>query len=397
MAKRRMNHDGSVFQWREGKWRAQITVEGQRLSFNGKSQKECLDWIRKTQTQVERGLTYEGSKISLKDFLTEWLVSKRGSIRKKTHDHYKRDIEIRIIPGLGNLKVSELKPVHVQRLLDNELIDGLGIRSVRHLYGTIRQALNHAARLGIISINPALAAQPPKQPRREFRILDESQIQILLNVAREYQPDIYALYFLALNTGMRQSELLGLKWIDLEWEAKSLYVHRQVQFEKGRGVILRGLKTKASKRVIKLGDQTLQILRDHKVSQADQSFANREKWIENDMIFPTFLGTLSYSSVLQKKFVRLLDKADLPKIRFHDLRHTAASLMLKHSIPVIVVSRRLGHSRPSITLDVYGHLIPGMQDEAARLMDEVMTPILVSIAPKLHQKQEPSKKEGSEL
>jgi integrase len=398
MAKRRLNYEGSIYKRKNGKYRAQITLQGNRLSFTGNTQQDCISWIRKMQFQVERGLTYEGSKIRLSDFLKDWLVSKESSVILKTLNHYRRDVNLQIIPNLGAVKVSELKAIQIQRLYDQKQREGMGNRSVRHLHSTLRQALNHAVRLGLISTNPALLTTPPKKQEKEIVVLDESQIQNLLLAAMEYQPDIYALYYLAINTGMRQSELLGLQWSDVDWQSKSISVQRQVQFAKGRGVVLRGLKTKSSRRIIQLGDQMLRILKDHRIYQADRSFLIGDKWKEHDMIFPTSLGTPSYSSNLQKKFRRLLIWSKMKHIRFHDLRHTAATLMLKHKIPVIVVSRRLGHAQPSITLDIYGHLLPGMQEEAAQLMDEIMIPIALEIAPKLPQKpikKEPLDKRGS--
>jgi len=397
MVKRRMNHEGSVYEWRRGKWRAQISVDGHRLSYNGKSQKECLDWLGKMKLQVEMGLTYEGAKILLADFLEDWLVSKKASIRRKTFEHYARDVNTHIVPRLGKVRVAELKPRQIQRLYDEKLAHGMGVRSVVHLHAVIRQALNHAIKLGLIPRNPATMTNPPKLRPKEMKVLNEGQVQTFLLAAAELQPDIHALYHMAINTGMRQSELLGLKWTDLDAFAKTLAVRRQVQFRKGRGVVLSGLKTEASNRTLKLGDGTLSLLRNHQIEQANYSLERKGDWEEYNMMFPTSLGTPYYSSVLQKRFNGLVKKSGLESIRFHDLRHTAASLMLKHGIPVIVVSRRLGHARPSITLDVYGHLVPGMQEKAADVMDEIMTPVALQTAPKLPQKQEPPNLEGSKF
>jgi len=391
MVKRRMNHEGSVYEWKRGKWRAQISVDGHRLSYNGKSQRECLDWLGKMKLQVEMGLTYEGAKILLEDFLEDWLISKKASIRTKTLDHYARDVNIHIVPRLGRVRVAELKPRQIQRLYDEKLAQGMGVRSVVHLHSVLRQALNHAIKLGLIPRNPATMTTPPKSRPKEMNVLNEGQVQTFLLAADEYQSDIHALYHLAINTGMRQSELLGLKWTDLDTFAKTLAVRRQVQFKKGRGVVLTGLKTEASNRTLKLGEGTLSLLKKHQIEQANFSFERKDEWEENNLIFPTSAGTPYYSSVLQKRFNRLVKKSGLASFRFHDLRHTAASLMLNHGIPVIVVSRRLGHARPSITLDVYGHLVHGMQEKAAEVMDEIMTPVSLQTAPKLPQKHESPK------
>ncbi len=290
---------------------------------------------------------------------------------------------------LGRIRVSELKAHHVQGLYDRKVADGVGIRTVTHIHSTLRHALNHALRLGILPANPTLATNPPKAKKRSLKILDENQVQRLLIGAMASQPNLYALYFLAVTTGLRQGELLGLKWGDVDWDSKSLYVRRQIQAERGKGLQFKPLKTRSSERLLQLGEETLRVLIEHQHKQANYSTQPGQTWNENDLLFPSGIGNPMYASKLQVSFKKLIKEAGLPNIRFHDLRHTAASLMLKHGISVMVVSRRLGHSQPSLTLDVYGHLIPGMQEDTARIIDQVVNPKMLQIAPKLHQENEP--------
>jgi len=165
---------------------------------------------------------------------------------------------------------------------------------------------------------------------------------------------------------------------DIDWERKTLQVQRQALRHKGGGYEFTKPKSKSGIRTIILGDKMLEILREHKTDQWERRKRAGENWVELDLIFPSRIGTPVVSSNLRRSFRKLLAESGLPKIRFHDLRHTAASLMLNYGIPVIIVSRRLGHAKPSITLDVYGHLIPSKQEEAAALMDELLTPIDVS-------------------
>jgi integrase len=194
-----------------------------------------------------------------------------------------------------------------------------------------------------------------------------------------------ALYHLALTTGMRQGELLGLKWTDLQLHSGALLVQCQVQDIRGQGTIFQEPKTRAGRRTIKLGEGTLQALRLHYERQQLLKVVAGSRWKENDLIFPSKVGTPRDPSNLCLDFNRVLEKAGLPKIRFHDLRHTAASLMLNHGVPVIVASTRLGHSKPSITLDIYGHLYQEMQDEVARKMDELVSPVPVEFQAVVHQ------------
>jgi len=189
-----------------------------------------------------------------------------------------------------------------------------------------------------------------------------------------------ALYHLAVKTGMRHGELFGLKWSDLQWHNGTLLVQRQVQKIPRKGWSFLTPKPKAGRRAIKVGDATLQILRLHRERQEIEKTFTGEQWKEYGLIFTSKVGTPGDPSNLRLDFNRLIGAAGLPKIRFHDLRHTAASLMLNHGVPVIVVSKRLGHSLPSTTLDVYGHLYHELQNDAARIMDELVTPVPVALS-----------------
>ena len=207
--------------------------------------------------------------------------------------------------------------------------------------------------------------------------MDESQVVQYLVAAHGSHYE--ALYYLAINTGMREGELFGVKWSDLHWNGGVLYVQRQVQSVPGKGKIFVEPKTRAGRRAIKLGEGVLQKLRIHKDLQEQQRIFAGSRWTEFDLMFPTGVGTPDDPGNLRKDFLRTLERAGLPMIRFHDLRHTAASIMLNRGVPAIVVSKSLGHAKPSTTLDIYGHLYLESQDEPARIMDEILTPILVTI------------------
>ncbi len=215
----------------------------------------------------------------------------------------------------------------------------------------------------------------------EMSILNESEASSLLLTVRGTRYE--ALYQLALATGMRQSEILGLKWSDVDWKQKTISVLRQLERNpKSQDKYFSRVKTDAGRRKIKLGDQTVEILRTHLNSQMEiRKTMPKGRWEENDLIFSSSVGTPMSQRNLFRDFKEILKKAGLHEIRFHDLRHTAASLMLNHGVPAIVVSKRLGHSKVSITLDIYGHLIQEMQDGAATMIDELITPIEITDVP----------------
>ena len=212
-----------------------------------------------------------------------------------------------------------------------------------------------------------------------MRFLDENQVQQFMIVAKAQNDRFFTLYYLAISTGMRQGELLGLKWADLDWEKGELTVCRQLTKKKGGGFELTSPKTKAGIRQISLGSNALDILREHRKAQQLERQAAGVHWQDQGLVFTSSIGTPIDRSNMRLFFKALLKDAGLPDIRFHDLRHTAASLMLNNGIPLMIVSRRLGHAQPSITLDVYGHLIPAKQQEAASLMDDILTPISIQI------------------
>jgi integrase len=242
----------------------------------------------------------------------------------------------------------------------------------------------------MITRNPASLAIRPKAPPKEMNFLDDNQVQTLLISLIEHRWE--ALFHLAVVSGMRQMEILGLKWSDLEWNNEIIKVDRQLsRKQNGEDVQFAPLKTKFSKRQVDLGERTIQMFRKHLARQQALRENAGDKWIENDLIFTNNIGGPIYYRNLLRDFKIILKRASLPKIRFHDLRHTAASLMLNNGVTPLVASRRLGHARPSITMDIYGHLIPTKQAETAELMDELVTPIelpeIKSSYPRLPTKQ----------
>ncbi len=389
MAKRRSNKEGSIYKRPDGSWRAQVSVGGRRLSYSAKTQRECQAWIKETVQKVDAGHSFKGDEKPLAEFLSGWLVSIKSSRQSTTWNLYERIIRDHIVPVLGEIRLGNLRPEQVQSLYDRKIEKGVGLRTVQQTHEVLRCALKQAVKLGMLGRNPVDAATPPKRTHKEMRFYDDAQAQGLMIAAMATEDRHLALYQLAITTGMRQGELLGLKWNDLDWERRSLQVHRQLRKVVGGGYELAAPKTRAGKRTITLGEATVEKLREHLQRQYQERQVAGDRWKDWELIFPSTIGTPMDSVALRKSFKSLIKQAGLLEIRFHDLRHTAASLMLNYGVPVIVVSRRLGHSKPSITLDVYGHLIPGMQEKAATIMDEILTPLEMSgctiIAPEMNE------------
>ena len=395
MAKKRGNNEGTIYQRSNGTYRAQISLNGKRLSFTGETHKACLKWIRKMSTQIDEGMTYEGAKTTLEKFFREWLVMKSTTVRLSTERQYKQIGRDYILPELGSIELLKLKPDQIQTLYNKHIKSGASPRTVELFHAVLRGCLNHAVKLGLISRNPTKAVVPPKPKPKEKLILDENQIQALLIAAKEAQPAYLPLYQLAITTGMRLGELLGITWDDLDWDKHTLTVNRQLKRIRREGLRLTPPKTKAGRRTLKIGRTTRSLLKEHQKAQFESTVPRDPAWTDKALVFAEEDGSPIGPRKMQKAFKRALAAAGLPDIRFHDLRHTAATHMLANGVDVLTVSRRLGHTKASTTLDIYGHAVPGLQEKAATIMNEITTPValpdalssskLHRVAPGLHQ------------
>lgn len=371
MAKRRGNHEGSISERPNGRWLAQIRLNGNRISKIFETQKECRSWIKQMQAQIDSGLSWDATKLTLGEYLKRWLKDIEGSVRPKTHFQYTGVVKNHLNPKLGKIKLGDLTTNQVQLLYNSLRDESHSRRNVQLIHSVLHRALKVAAKQGLIGRNPVSGVALPKITTKEMSVLDDNQARQLMITAAGNRYE--ALLHLAITTGMRMGELLGLRWLDLDWASGTLKVQRQVQRHRGKGFVFQEPKTKAGRRVIELGPNTIRLLAGHHTRQELES--NTPSWEENGLMFPSSKGTPADQRNVNRFFKDLLKQAGLPEIRFHDLRHTAATLMLLNGIPVMIVSRRLGHSKPSVTLDIYGHYLPGMQKEAAALMDELVTPV----------------------
>lgn len=377
MTKKRGNNEGSVFRLPSGRWCGQVSHEGHRQSKSFVTQRECIDWVRKNLNQINDGMSYSSTQLTFSEYLDGWLINKKATRRYSTWIHYDWLVRGFILPVLGNIKLKDLRANHIQDLYNHLLKTGTGIHTIRKIHAVLNCAMNQAVKQDVIMRNPVSQVDPPPKPHREMTILTESQVSLLLVAAKGHR--LEALFHLTITTGLRESEVLALKWPDVDWVKRTLKVERQLERPHGEGVQFSPPKTAFGKRSIKLGNKSVDVLRRHDERQQAERIAAGGDWKDFDLIFPSRVGTPIHQRDLQRTFKILLKRAGLPPVRFHDLRHCSASLLLNSGVPVIIVSRRLGHARASITSDVYGHLIPSMQDEAAQLIDNLVTPTPVMI------------------
>lgn len=377
MVRKRGQNEGTIYQCKDGSWCTQVTIEGRRITKYAKTKRECREWKKVTLEQIENGFSFAGAQVTLSEYMIEWLRSNRTSLRPKTWSQYEQVSRVHIVPLLGHIKLKDLRPDNIQSLYNAKIEEGKSGSTIRIIHAVLHRAFTQAMNWGLIGRNPTDAVTKPKLKRKEMRVLDDNQARSLLSVVEGTRYD--GLYHLALSTGLRQGEILGLRWSDLDWVTGQLEIQRQLQRVTGQGLIFTDTKSKSGRRVVVLGHALLNKLHVHYELQHEERMLAGDYWEENDLIFPSRIGTPMEPRNLLRHFKDVLEKADLPDIRFHDLRHSAATLMLRQGTHPKVVQERLGHSTISLTLDTYSHVVPSMQRETAEKLDEILTPVAVRL------------------
>jgi integrase len=370
--KRRGHGEGSICQRKDGLWVARITLpRGKRKPFYGKTRREAADKLKEAQKALDEGLSLDGDKQTVAQFLEKWLAaSVKPSVKVRTYENYESIVRVRVVPHLGRKQLSKLTSLDVQALYSTLSESGLSNRSVQHTHRVLHLALKQAVKWNMILRNPCDGATAPRPARTEMKVLTPEQARTFLHQTAEHP--CHALYVLAITTGMRAGELLGLKWEDIDLEAGKLTIRRALQQQNSSGLVFVTPKTKGSRRTIYLGQLAIAALRIHRDRQTFQRRKAGDAWKELDLVFPTHLGGPMDPSWSRQVFYAALKAAGIPRVRFHDLRHTAATLALKQGMHPKVVSDMLGHGTVGLTLDTYSHLLPGMHQEVATAMDAIL-------------------------
>jgi integrase len=372
---KRGNGEGSITRRKNGSWCAQYTVytaEGRkRKTLYGKTRQEVAAKLAKALSDREGGLVFDAENQTVSEYLERWLSdSVKGSVRPKTFDSYEWLVRKHIAPALGRVKLKTLTSAHIQGFYRSKLEAGLSPRTVQYLHVVLHRALKQALRWGLVPRNVSEAVDPPKVRREEIRPLSSDQARRLLEAASGDRFE--ALYALAIHCGLRQGELLGLRWEDVDLEAGTLHVRRTLNLAKD-GPKFTAPKTAKSRRQIRLTAGAVAALRRHHDRQFEESTRLTGLWQDYGLVFATTIGApINPRNLTSRSFKPLLKRAGLPDIRFHDLRHTCATLLLKRSVHPKLVQELLGHATIAVTLDTYSHLVPGMGDQAANAMESVL-------------------------
>jgi integrase len=310
-------------------------------------------------------------KARLDHYLEQYLIRIEPTLHPNTFRDYAHVVQNHIIPHIGMIKLKDLASDHIQMFYAFKLENGTTPTRVRFIHTILNRALNLAVKWDYIKRNPAMFVTKPKKPRKEMKTYSVGEVRSFLNVVKGSQ--LEALFYIAVTAGLRQGEILGLLWSDLEWDTGNLRIQRQLQRVRNEGLKFTEPKSASGRRLIVLGPTTLERLQEHKDRQDNERQGFAEEWQAFDLIFTKPNGSPIDPRGLLRNFKSIIKNAGLPDIRFHDLRHTAATMMLQCGVHPKIVQERLGHSTISITLDTYSHILPVMQIEAASKIDELLT------------------------
>jgi integrase len=346
-----------------------ITGKRKRRRKRGfKTKKDAEQALSKVIYEVNNGTFVEPSKTLFKDYFKEWLEGKRHNYSRQTVKNYESYLLNHISPVIGHIPLSNLTSLMIQNFIGVLRHKGLADGTVRRIFNVVNTSLNNAEKMQIIPKNPATLVDKPQVKQTEMKVWEISEVRRFLEVAKDSR--YYMAFHLAITTGMRQGEILGLRWKDIDLHRGIVYV-RQTLDHDGKD-FKAGAKTKSGVRSINLDPHTVEALKSHRIMIAEERLKLGKDYKDNDLVVCTYKGTVISPRNLTRTWHSLIKKADLPKIRFHDLRHTHASLMLQQGEHVKVVSERLGHNKIQITLDTYSHVMPNMQEESANRFGEMV-------------------------
>ncbi len=367
----RKNADGKVIGYRGAYWVQ--TAEGPKRRYvSGKNKTEARAALRKAKGDAEGGLVFDVPTLTLEEYLERWLQnSVRDTVRQRTWERYEQIVRLHLKPSLGRAKLKDLSPAHARGLYRDKLEAGLSTRTVQYVHVTLHKALKDAVSDGLVPRNVVDGIRAPRPGKKEISPLSTSQAHTFLETVRGDRFE--ALYVLAVHCGLREGELLGLKWEDLDVEAGTLSVRRTLSDTKERGHIFEPPKN-GKGRSIKLTRTAAEALKSHRKCQNEERLRCRTSWKDHGLVFPSRKGTpMNAKNLTARSFKPILERARLPNIRLHDLRHTCATLLLSRGVHPKFVQELLGHATIAITLDTYSHVLPSMSGETASAMESVLS------------------------
>lgn len=369
MGKRRGHGEGGIYQREsDGKWCASVDlgwVNGKRKRkvVYGETRKEVAEKIKALLRDHQQGVNIAPEAQTVAQFLKRWLdEAVKHKNKGSTLDSYTRIVNLYLVPQIGKIRLDKLTAVNVQAM-QNALLDaGLSTRTVQYARAVLRRALGQAVKWDLVPRNVVPLVDAPRVEKHKITPLDGEQARCLLAAASGHR--LEAMYRVALSLGLRKGEVLGLRWVDIDWSGRKLRIAATVQRIAGQ-TTLTTPKTATSARTLLLPDVLIRVLRQHQERQKLEREAMGEAWEEHGLVFPSERGTPLEPRNIVRSFKRLLKRAGLPETtRFHDLRHSCATLLIAQGVHLSVIKEILGHSQISVTADIYGHVLPETQRSA---------------------------------
>jgi integrase len=367
--------EGSIYPRKDGRWISYIRLpDGRKKFFSSQSRDVVKERLAEAQRQAYAGRLVVGRDQSIAQYLERWLrEAVQHSVRPKTYMNYELCVR-RLSPYLGRVRMRALMPEHIQHALSRLQESGLSARTVRQVHMVLRCALKQAVLWRVLAVNPSDAVKPPRAERNEMRTLSEEEVRRLLAVTAGTRH--HSLWIFLVTTGVRLGEALALRWSDLDPLGATVTIRRSLQRQgRGAGLVFVEPKSARCRRTVPLAAETVAVLSTHREDLRRERDQAGESWEENDLIFPSPVGRPRDMAYLSYTFHRALRQAGLPRMRVHDLRHTAATHLLTKHVHPKVVQDLLGHSTIAITLDTYSHVLPTLAKDASSLMSSLMQPV----------------------
>jgi len=321
--------------------------------------------------QLDTGTFMKPNKTTVGEYLQRWLKDyAKPNLSPRGFERYESIVRVHLTPSLGNIPLTQLKPEHIQKHYTLKLDYGLSPRSVRYHHVVLHKALQTALKWGLVARNTADGVDVPRVRQTEMQTWDEYEVTRFLEIAKDSH--YYALFHMALFTGMRRSELLALQWRDIDFH--QIYVNRSLHHLSDGSYVFTQPKSARGRRTIALSPSSVLTLTEHKEKQKRIRAMLGMPLKDDDLLFSTPDGKPLRPNTVSRAWTTLATRAGLKVIRFHDARHTHASLMLKQGVHPKIVQERLGHASIQITLDTYSHVAPGLQEAAAKTFDKLVSP-----------------------
>jgi integrase len=368
---KRANGEGSISRRPNGTWASAVSLpDGRRKFFYGKTREEVRGKLTRALHAIEVGALADSRGLSVAEFLDQWLADVVApNLRPLTYRDYEVDVRVHIKPSIGHISLARLTPLQVQQLLNAKRSAGLSAKSIRELRGTLRNALKYAVRWELISRNPAVFVDTPRLEHFEIHPLSPDEARTFLAAMRGER--LEALYSVALAMGLRRGETLGLRLQDVDLELGYLRVSKQQQ-RWARQTHLVEPKSSRSRRPLAMPASIAASLKEHRFRQLQERAAAGDKWVETDLVFTRPNGGPLDATGVSKAIHRHLERAGIAQRRFHDLRHSCATLLLVQGVSPRVVMEILGHSQISLTMNTYTHVLPELRRQAADRMDDLL-------------------------